>query len=132
MFTIDLNNIFSLSRSLSLLSLSLCLSHSLTPHLSLSLSFSLSLSLPPPLSLSLSPSLSPSLPPSLSLSLMFTGLLIGLPGEQQLYVRRSHMRPEPYHDELHTFRSETEHRRHCGNEGWICVVAECCCRHDMK
>ena len=42
---------------------------------------------------------------------------VGLPGEQKLHVRRSHMRPEPYHDELHTFRSETECRRHCGNEG---------------
>ena len=56
---------------------------------------------------------------------------VGLPGEQKLYVRRSHMRSEPYHDELPTFRGETEPRRHCGNEGWICAVAECRCRHDM-
>ena len=34
------------------------------------------------------------------------------------------------HDELHTFRRETERRRHCGNEGWICAVADCRCRHD--
>ena len=54
---------------------------------------------------------------------------VGLPGERKLYVR--HMRPEPYHDELHTFRRETERRRHCGNEGWICAVAESHCRHDM-
>ena len=47
-----------------------------------------------------------------------------LPGQQKLYVRRSHMLPEPYHDELHTFRKETERRRHCGNEGWIRAVAE--------
>ena len=56
---------------------------------------------------------------------------VGPPGEQKLYVRRSHMRPEPYHDELHTFRGETEPGRHCGNEGWIRAVAECRCRHDM-
>ena len=30
---------------------------------------------------------------------------VGLPGQQKLYVRRSHMWPEPHHDELHTFRS---------------------------
>ena len=41
------------------------------------------------------------------------------------------MRSEPYHDELHTFRRATERRRHCVNEGWICVVADCHCRHDM-
>ena len=56
---------------------------------------------------------------------------VGLPGQQKLYVRRSHMRPEPHHDELHTFRSETEPRRHCRNEGWIRAVAESHCRHDM-
>ena len=56
---------------------------------------------------------------------------VGLPGEQKLYVRRSDMRSRPYHDELHTFRRETEHRRLCGNEGWICAVAECRCSHDM-
>ena len=56
---------------------------------------------------------------------------VGLQGQQQLYVRRSHIRSEPYHDELHTFRRETERRRHCGNERWICAVAECRCRHDM-
>ena len=33
---------------------------------------------------------------------------VGLPGQQKLYVRRSRMRPKPYHDELHTFRRETE------------------------
>ena len=32
---------------------------------------------------------------------------VGLPGQQKLYVRRSHMRPEPHHDKLHTFRRET-------------------------
>ena len=57
---------------------------------------------------------------------------VGLPGEHKLYVRHSHMRPEPYHDELHTFRRETERRQHCENEGWICAVAECRCRHDMS
>ena len=46
-------------------------------------------------------------------------------------VRRSHMRPEPYHDDLHTFRRETERSRHCRNEGWIRAVAESHCRHDM-
>ena len=56
---------------------------------------------------------------------------VGLPGEQKLYVRRSHMRSRPYHDELHTFRRVTERRRLCGNEGWICAVAECRCSHDM-
>ena len=56
---------------------------------------------------------------------------VGLPGQQKLYVRRSHMRPEPRHDELHTFRSETEPRRHCRNVGWIRAVAESHCRHDM-
>ena len=54
-----------------------------------------------------------------------------LPGEQNLYVLCNHMRSQPYHDELHTFRRETERRRHCGNEGWICAVAESRCRHDM-
>ena len=48
---------------------------------------------------------------------------VGLSGQQKLYVRRSHMRPEPHHDELHTFRRETEPRRHCRNEGWIRAVA---------
>ena len=56
---------------------------------------------------------------------------VGLPGQQKLYVRRSHMRPEPHHDELHTFRRETEPRRYCRNEGWIRAVAESHCRHDM-
>ena len=56
---------------------------------------------------------------------------VGLPGQQKLYVRRSHMRPEPHHDELHTFWRETEPRRHCRNEGWIRAVAESHCRHDM-
>ena len=56
---------------------------------------------------------------------------VGLPGQQKLYVRRSHMRPEPHHDELHTLRRETERRRHCGNDGWIRAVAESHCRHDM-
>ena len=56
---------------------------------------------------------------------------VGLPGQQQLYVRRSHMRPEPHHDELHTFRRETDPIRHCRNEGWIRAVAESHCRHDM-
>ena len=56
---------------------------------------------------------------------------VGLSGGQKLYVRRSRMRPEPHHDELHTFRRETERRRHCGNEGWIRAVVECRCRHDM-
>ena len=56
---------------------------------------------------------------------------VGLLGQQQLYVRRSHMRSEPYHDELHIFRRDTEHRRHCGNEGWIRAVAESHCRHGM-
>ena len=51
---------------------------------------------------------------------------VGLPGQQKLYVRRSHMRPEPHHDELHTFRRETEPRRHCRNEGWMSH-----CSHDM-
>ena len=41
------------------------------------------------------------------------------------------MRPEPHHDELHTFRRETEPRRHCRNEGWIRAVAESHCRHDI-
>ena len=41
------------------------------------------------------------------------------------------MRPEPHHDELHTFRRETGPRRHCRNEGWIRAVAESHCRHDM-
>ena len=54
-----------------------------------------------------------------------------LPGRQKLYVRRSHVWPEPHHDELHTFRRETERRRLCGNEGWIRAVAESHCRHDM-
>ena len=31
----------------------------------------------------------------------------------------------------YTHFGETERRRHCGNEGWICAVAECRCRHDM-
>ena len=56
---------------------------------------------------------------------------VGLPGQQKLYVRRSHMRPEPHHDELHIFLRETEPRRHCRNEGWIRAVAESHCRHDM-
>ena len=56
---------------------------------------------------------------------------VGLPGEQELNVRHSHMRPEPYHDELRTFRGETEQRRHCENGGTICVVAEYRSRHDM-
>ena len=56
---------------------------------------------------------------------------VGLQGEQKLCVRRSHVRPEPHHDELHTFRRETEPRRHCRNEGWIRAVAESHCRHDM-
>ena len=56
---------------------------------------------------------------------------VGLTGQQKLYVRRSHMRPEPHHDELHTFRRENEPRRHCRNEGWIRAVAESHCRHDM-
>ena len=42
---------------------------------------------------------------------------VGLPGRQKLYVRRSHMPPEPPNDELHTLWRETERRRHCGNEG---------------
>ena len=56
---------------------------------------------------------------------------VGLPGEQNMYVRRSHMRPESYHDKLHKFRRETERRRHCGTEGWICAVADCRCRLDI-
>ena len=34
------------------------------------------------------------------------------------------------HAVLHTCGRETERRRHCGNEEWICAVAECRCRHD--
>ena len=56
---------------------------------------------------------------------------VGLPGQHKLYVRLSHMLPEPHHDELHTFRRETEPRRHCRNEGWIRAVADSHCRHDM-
>ena len=33
---------------------------------------------------------------------------ISLPAEQNLYLRRSHMRPESYHDKLRTFRREFE------------------------
>ena len=40
-------------------------------------------------------------------------------------------RPELHHDELHTFRRETEPRRYCRNEGWIRAVAESHCRRDM-
>ena len=31
-----------------------------------------------------------------------------------------------------THFGETEQKRHCENEGSICVVAECCCRHMMR
>ena len=55
----------------------------------------------------------------------------GLPGEQKLYVRRGHMRSQLYSDELQTFRGEKEQRRHCENDGTICAVAECRCRHDV-
>ena len=55
----------------------------------------------------------------------------GLPGEKKLYVRRSNMRSESYHDDRHTFRRETERSEHCGIEGWICTVTDCRCRHDM-
>ena len=48
-----------------------------------------------------------------------------------MHVRRSHMRPESYHYKLHTFWRENERRRHCGNEGWICAVADCRCRLDI-
>ena len=67
----------------------------------------------------------------ISLLMCIQFVSVGLPGQQKLYVRRSHMRPEPHHDELHTFRRETEPRRHCRNEGWIRAVVESHCRHDM-
>ena len=35
------------------------------------------------------------------------------------------------HGQAAHISGETEHRRHCGNEGPICAVAECRCRHDM-
>ena len=41
------------------------------------------------------------------------------------------MRSEPYHDELHTFRGDTEQRRHRRNGGSICAMDERRCRHDM-
>ena len=56
---------------------------------------------------------------------------VGLPGEQELYVRRSHIRSQPHYDELQTLREVTEQRRHCENGRSICAVAECRSRHDM-
>ena len=41
------------------------------------------------------------------------------------------MRSEPYHDELHTFRGDTEQRRHRRNGGSSCAMDERRCRHDM-
>ena len=54
-----------------------------------------------------------------------------LPREQTLYVRRSHMRSESYHDELHTFRGDTKQRRHRRNGGSSCAMDERRCGHDM-
>ena len=51
--------------------------------------------------------------------------------EQTLYVRRSHMRSEPYHDELYTFRGVTKQRRHRRNGGSSCAMDERRCGHDM-
>ena len=56
---------------------------------------------------------------------------VGLPGEQKLYVRRTHMRSWPHSDEVQTFRGETEQRRYCENAGSSCALAERRCRHDM-
>ena len=62
---------------------------------------------------------------------------VGLPREQNLYVRRGHMRSWPHYDELPTFRGETKQRRDATLEGravrWLSAVAvaERHCRHDM-
>ena len=42
------------------------------------------------------------------------------------------MRSQPHSNELRTFDGETEQSRHCEDEGSICAVAGCRCRHDMK
>ena len=57
--------------------------------------------------------------------------IITLPWEQTLHVRRSHMRSEPYHDELYTFREDTKQRRHGRNGGSSCAMDERHCGHDM-
>ena len=41
------------------------------------------------------------------------------------------MRSEPYRDELHTFRGDTEQRRHRRNGGSSCAMDERRCGHDM-
>ena len=56
---------------------------------------------------------------------------VGLPGEQNLYVRRGHMRSWPHHDEPLTFRGETKQRRYGDIGGSSCAVAERRYRHDM-
>ena len=56
---------------------------------------------------------------------------VGLPGEQELYERRSHMQSQPHSGELRTFRGETERRRHLENGRTICALTVCRCRHDM-
>ena len=56
---------------------------------------------------------------------------MGLPGEQNLHVRRGHMRSWPHYDELPTFRGETEHRQHGEMGGSSCALAERRRRHDM-
>ena len=56
---------------------------------------------------------------------------VGLPWEQTMYVRRSYMRSEPYHDELYTFRGDTKQRRHRRNGGSSCAMDERRCGHDM-
>ena len=43
----------------------------------------------------------------------------------------SHMRSEPYHDDLHTFRGDTKQRRHRRNGGSSYAMDERRCRHDM-
>ena len=46
-------------------------------------------------------------------------------------MRRSHMRSEPYYDELYTFRGDTKQRRHRRNGGSSCAMDERRCGHDM-
>ena len=41
------------------------------------------------------------------------------------------MRSEPYQDELHTFRGDTEQRRHRRNGRSSCAMDERRCRYDM-
>ena len=56
--------------------------------------------------------------------------ICGLPGEQNLYVRRGHMWSWPHYDELPTFRGETKQRWHGENGEWSCAMDDRRCRHN--